>query len=88
MEGIEHQWCARYGQIPRSVEFPEGINPIGDMNLRAGLFQRLYNNLHRELASKIRRQRHQRTQIGLLVTTENLTFSTNTETCEFASALI
>lgn len=52
MEGIEHQWCARYGQIPRSVEFPEGINPIGDMNLREGLFERYYNYLHRELASK------------------------------------
>ena len=43
MEGIEHNWCHRYGQLPRSVEFPEGINPIGDMNLRDGLFQRLYN---------------------------------------------
>ena len=52
MEGIEHQWCARYGQLPRSVEFPEGINPIGDMNLREGLFERYYNYLHRELASK------------------------------------
>lgn len=51
MEGIEHSWCARYGQLPRSVEFPEGINVIGDMNLREGLFQRLYNNLHRELGS-------------------------------------
>ena len=51
LEGIEHHWCNRYGQIPRSVEFPEGINPIGDMNLREGLFQRLYNNLGREIAS-------------------------------------
>jgi len=51
LEGIEHHWCNRYGQVPRSVEFPEGINPIGDMNLREGLFQRLYNNLHREIAS-------------------------------------
>ena len=51
LEGIEHHWCYRYGQVPRSVEFPEGINPIGDMNLREGLFQRLYNNLHREIAS-------------------------------------
>lgn len=51
MEGIEHHWCFRYGQLPRSVEYPEGINPIGDMNLREGLFQRLYNNLHREIAS-------------------------------------
>jgi hypothetical protein len=38
MEGIEHEWAARYGQVPRSVEFPDGINPIGDMNLRDGLF--------------------------------------------------
>ena len=51
MEGIEHHWCYRYGQVPRSVEFPEGINPIGDMNLREGLFNRLYNALHREIAS-------------------------------------
>ena len=49
MEGIEHHWAHRYGQVPRSVEFPEGINPIGDLNLREGLFQRLYNNLHREI---------------------------------------
>ena len=52
MEGIEHLWCNRYGQLPRSVEFPEGINPIGDMNLREGLFSRYYNALHREIASK------------------------------------
>ena len=51
MEGIEHHWAHRYGQVPRSVTFPEGINPIGDMDLREGLFQRLYNNLHREIAS-------------------------------------
>ena len=51
LEGIEHHWCHRYGQFPRSVEFPEGINPIGDMNLREGLFQRLYNNLQREVKS-------------------------------------
>lgn len=51
MEGIEHEWAARYGQLPRSVHFPEGINPIGDMDLRNGLFQRLYNALHREIAS-------------------------------------
>lgn len=51
LEGIEHHWCHRYGQYPRSVEFTEPINPIGDMNLREGLFQRLYNNLHREISS-------------------------------------
>lgn len=38
MEGIEHNWAARYGQMPRSIDFPEGINPIGDMDLRDGLF--------------------------------------------------
>lgn len=52
MEGIEHRWCARYGQVPRSVEFPEGINPIGDFNLREGLFTRMYNSLQREIKSK------------------------------------
>lgn len=51
MEGIEHEWAHSYGQLPRSVHFTEGINPIGDMNLRDGLFQRLYNALHREIAS-------------------------------------
>lgn len=51
LEGIEHNWCARYGQLPRSVNFSESINPIGDMNLREGLFQRLYNYMHREVAS-------------------------------------
>ena len=51
MEGIEHEWANRYGQMPRSISFPEGINPIGDMDLRNGLFQRLYNALHREIAS-------------------------------------
>ena len=51
LEGIEHHWCHRYGQLPRSVNFPEGINPIGDMNLREGLFQRLYNIGGREIAS-------------------------------------
>lgn len=46
MEGIEHHWCYRYGQAPRSVVnegFP--INPIGDMNLREGLFYSLFNAL-------------------------------------------
>jgi len=38
MEGIEHHWCHHYGQMPRSVAFNEPINPIGDMNLREGLF--------------------------------------------------
>ena len=47
MEGIEHNWAHHYGQMPRSVHFPEGVNPIGDMDLRDGLFQRLYNALHR-----------------------------------------
>ena len=51
MEGIEHHWAHRYGQMPRSVLIQEPINPIGDMNLREGLFNRLYNNLHREIAS-------------------------------------
>jgi hypothetical protein len=37
--------------VPRSVKFPEGINPIGDMNLKLGLFNRMYNYFHRELKS-------------------------------------
>jgi hypothetical protein len=51
LEGIEHHWCNRYGQLPRSVVFTDPINPIGDMNLREGLFQRLYNSLQREIVS-------------------------------------
>lgn len=52
MEGIEHYWCHRYGQVPRCVmNDGDFINPIGDMNLRDGLFNRLYNALHRELKS-------------------------------------
>jgi hypothetical protein len=50
MEGIEHNWAHHYGQMPRSVHFTD-INPIGDMDLRDGLFQRMYNSLHREIAS-------------------------------------
>lgn len=39
MEGIEHMWCHSYGQTPRDMHFwEEGINPIGDMNLDAGLY--------------------------------------------------
>ena len=52
MEGIEHHWAHRYGQVPRSVLITEPINPIGDMDLREGLFNKLYNALHREIASK------------------------------------
>jgi hypothetical protein len=55
MEGIEHHWCYRYGQYPRSVSFQEPINPIGDLNLREGLFQRFYNYLHREVSSSNQR---------------------------------
>lgn len=46
MEGIEHMWCHSYGQKPRSVEHLE-INPIGDMDLRRGLFDMLWNSLQR-----------------------------------------
>lgn len=52
MEGIEHHWAHRYGQVPRSIQITEEINPIGDMDLREGLFNRLYNNLGREIASR------------------------------------
>ena len=51
LEGIEHHWCNHYGQLPRSVAIEGPINPIGDMNLREGLFQRLYNYVNREIAS-------------------------------------
>jgi hypothetical protein len=50
MEGIEHNWAQRYGQVPRSIHFQD-INPIGDMDMRDGLFQRMYNQLHRQINS-------------------------------------
>lgn len=55
IEGIEHHWCFRYGQYPRSVAFKEPINPIGDMNLKDGLFARLYNYVNREISSSYSR---------------------------------
>jgi len=51
LEGIEHSWCTRYGQRPRNLIFDGEINPIGDMDLRRGLFYMLYNKLHRSIAS-------------------------------------
>jgi pheromone shutdown protein TraB len=51
MEAFEHNWAHMYGQLPRSVETQEPINPIGDMNLRELLFETLYNALHREISS-------------------------------------
>ncbi len=51
MEGIEHMWCQAYGQKPRSVHFDEPINPIGDMDLRRGLFDMLFDCMQRELKS-------------------------------------
>ena len=51
MENFEHHWAHHYGQLPRSVDFVEPINPIGDMNLREGLFEMLYNALHRRVTS-------------------------------------
>jgi hypothetical protein len=51
MENFEHHWAHHYGQIPRSVGIEEPINPIGDMDLREGLFELLYNSLHRQIAS-------------------------------------
>jgi hypothetical protein len=51
MEGIEHNWCATYGQKPRSVHFEEEINPIGDMDLRRGLFDMMWNAMQRQIKS-------------------------------------
>lgn len=51
MENFEHHWAHHYGQLPRSTEFAEPINPIGDMDLREGLFEMLYNALHRKVSS-------------------------------------
>ena len=49
MEGIEHLWAHEFGQLPRSQKIIEEIDPIGDMNLHKGLFDVLYNALHRKI---------------------------------------
>lgn len=51
MEGIEHHWCHSYGQSPRNMITDEEINPIGDMELRRGLFHKLFNQLQRQVKS-------------------------------------
>ena len=50
MEGIEHNWAHSYGQVPRSVHFTD-INPIGDMDMRRGLFYMWYNYSKRMIGS-------------------------------------
>merc|ERR550537_38315 len=72
MEGIEHEWAHRYGQMPRSINFTEGVNPIGDMDLRDGLFQRLYNALQRE-KTRMRSQPQLPTPTGSSVIIESPT---------------
>eukprot|EP00343_Euplotes_focardii_P007963 CAMPEP_0205822108 /NCGR_PEP_ID=MMETSP0206-20130828/10882_1 /ASSEMBLY_ACC=CAM_ASM_000279 /TAXON_ID=36767 /ORGANISM="Euplotes focardii, Strain TN1" /LENGTH=310 /DNA_ID=CAMNT_0053118099 /DNA_START=212 /DNA_END=1144 /DNA_ORIENTATION=+ len=49
MEGIEHLWAHEYGLLPRSQSISEEIDPIGDMPLKEGLFDMLYNAFQREL---------------------------------------
>lgn len=49
MEGIEHLWAHEYGQLPRSQAITEEIDPIGDMELKEGMFDMLYNAFQREL---------------------------------------
>ena len=51
MENFEHHWAHHYGQIPRSMEFDEPINPIGDMDLREGYYEMLYNAMMRKVSS-------------------------------------
>lgn len=48
MEGIEHHWCASFGQTPRNQQFAE-INPIGDMNIRDVLFEQMYHVITRNV---------------------------------------
>ena len=48
MEGIEHLWAHEFGQLPRSQLIREEIDPIGDMNLRKGLFDMMYNAFQRQ----------------------------------------
>ena len=54
MEGIEHHWCHSFGQVPRNCQW-ENINPIGDMDLRNLLFERMYHGLMRDIKSSFHR---------------------------------
>lgn len=51
MEGIEHLWAHEFGQLPRSQAITEEIDPIGDMDLRSGLFNQLFNAFQRQYKS-------------------------------------
>jgi hypothetical protein len=53
MEGIEHLWAHEFGQLPRSQGITEEIDPIGDMNLKHGLFNQLFNAFQREYKSSM-----------------------------------
>lgn len=53
MEGIEHLWAHEFGQLPRSQSITEEIDPIGDMELQAGLFDNLFNAFQREYKSAL-----------------------------------
>jgi hypothetical protein len=54
MEGIEHHWCHAYGLKPRAYTW-ENINPIGDMDLRSLLFERMYHGMMRDIKSSFSR---------------------------------
>lgn len=54
MEGIEHLWAHEFGQLPRSQPF-DYIDPIGDMELKDGLFYMLFNAFQREYKSAVSR---------------------------------
>lgn len=52
VEGIEHHWCSSYGQTPIfNKNYTEEINPIGDMDLRKMLYDRMYHVIMRDIKS-------------------------------------
>lgn len=52
MEGIEQHWCNAYGLKPTFNTYTtEPINPIGDMNLRKQLYNKMYHVISREVKS-------------------------------------
>lgn len=52
MEGIEHHWCNSFGQVPTFNKNYQGkINPIGDMDLRKMLYDKMYHVIMRDIKS-------------------------------------
>lgn len=50
MEGLEHHWCTSYGQVPSFNKNYQGkIDPVGDMDLRRILYDKMYHVIMRDI---------------------------------------